>query len=162
MKKKEGNRLQRLFRFLYLKLFRINDTPQRIALGFGLGVFLGILPGTGPIAALCCAFLFRVNRAAALLGSLLTNTWLSIVTFALSVKIGSFIMHLDWQKVYQDWGAFFKDFHWVNLFKLTALEIILPVAVGYFIISLCCGILGYIISLIAVIKIKKTKETKSA
>ncbi len=159
MKKKEGNKLQRFFKFVYLKLFRINDTPQKIALGFGLGVFLGILPGTGPIAALCCAFLFRLNRAAAFLGSLLTNTWLSIVTFALSVKIGAFVMNLEWQKVYQDWGAFLKDFHWVNLFKLGVLEIALPVLLGYFIISLCAGILGYIISLIAVIQIRKSKES---
>jgi uncharacterized protein (DUF2062 family) len=42
MRKKEGNRLQRFFKFLYLKLFRINDSPQRIALGFGAGAFMGI------------------------------------------------------------------------------------------------------------------------
>lgn len=160
MKKKEGNKLQRFFKYIYLKLFRINDTPQKIALGFGLGVFLGILPGTGPIAALCCAFIFRLNRAAAFLGSLLTNTWLSIVTFALSVKIGAFVMNLEWQKVYQDWGVFLKDFHWANLFKLGVLEIALPVLAGYLIISLCAGILGYIISWIAVIQIRKAKDKR--
>jgi uncharacterized protein (DUF2062 family) len=160
MRKKEGNKLQRFLKFIYLKLFRINDAPHRIALGFGLGVFLGILPGTGPIAALCCAFLFRLNRAAALLGSLLTNTWLSIVTFVFSVKIGSFVMRLDWQKVYQGWAAFFKDFHWANLFKLGVLEIALPVLLGYFIISLCAGILGYIISLIVVIRIRKARDQR--
>ena len=160
MRKKEGNKLQRFFKFVYLKLFRINDTPRKIALGFGLGVFLGILPGTGPLAALCCAFLFRINRAAAFLGSLLTNTWLSIVTFVLSVKVGAFVMNLDWQKVYQGWIALLKDFHWGNLFKLGTLEIALPVLVGYFIISLCAGILGYIISLIVVIQIRKAKDKR--
>ncbi|MCX5705099.1 MAG: DUF2062 domain-containing protein [Candidatus Omnitrophica bacterium] len=160
MRKKEGNKLQRFFKLIYLKLFRINDTPQKIALGFGLGVFLGILPGTGPIAALCCAFLFRLNRAAAFLGSLLTNTWLSIVTFVLSVKVGSFMMNMEWHKVYQGWLAILKDFHWANLFKLSVLEIAFPVLLGYFIISLCAGILGYIISLIAVIQVRKSKEKK--
>ena len=67
------------------------------------------------------------------------------------------MMNLEWQKVYQGWTAFLKDFHWANLFKLGVLEIVLPVLLGYFIISLCAGILGYIISLIAVIQIRKSK-----
>lgn len=56
MKKK--NRILRLLKLIYIKLFRINDTPQKIAQGFGLGVFLGILPGTGPIAAAVSGFSF--------------------------------------------------------------------------------------------------------
>jgi uncharacterized protein (DUF2062 family) len=158
MRKKEGNRLQRFFKFVYLKLFRINDTPQKIALGFGLGVFLGILPGTGPIAALCCALLFRLNRIAALLGSLLTNTWISFVSFIPAVKIGSSVLSLDWQKVYQDWSAFLKDFRWANLFKLGALEIALPVLMGFLIISLILGLLAYVVAWVVALKIKKIKQ----
>ena len=70
--------LKRLTRFVYAKLFAINDTPQKVAIGVGIGVFLGVFPGLGPLAALFMAFLFRVNRAGALLGSALTNTWISI------------------------------------------------------------------------------------
>ena len=33
------NKVARFFKALYLKLFRINDTPQKIAIGFGVGVF---------------------------------------------------------------------------------------------------------------------------
>jgi len=157
-KQKEGNKISRFFKFIYLKLFRINDTPQRIAIGFGLGVFLGILPGTGPVASLCLALLFRLNRMAALLGSLLTNTWISFATFIPAVKIGSNVLSLDWQKVYQDWSMFLKDFHWVNLFKLGALEIALPVLVGFLIISLISGSLAYIAALVVAMKIKKIKQ----
>ncbi len=117
------------FRLLYIKLFKINDSPQRIALGLGLGVFAGIIPGTGPVAALFLAFIFRVNRASALLGSLLTNTWLSFVTFILAIKVGSAIMHLDWQVVRQGW-------------------ILFPVILGYFIVSFSLGILVYLVTLI--------------
>ena len=131
MRKRENNinRVSQFFKLLYIKLFKINDSPQRIALGFGLGVFLGIIPGTGPLAALFLALLFRVNRASALLGSLLTNTWLSIVTFLLAIKVGSAIMHLDWQVVRQGW-------------------MLLPVILGYFIVSFSLGILVYLVTLI--------------
>ncbi len=160
MKKKVGNRLQRFFKLIYLKLFRINDAPQKIALGFGLGVFLGILPGTGPIAALTLAFICRLNRAAALLGSLLTNTWISVVAFLFSIKTGSFIMGREWQKAYEDWNLFLKDFHWNNLLKSATLEILVPVLVGYFIISVILGIVAYVVSLLVVVRIKGIKKEK--
>ena len=152
MSKFNPKTIKAFFYNLYQKIVVINDTPQRIALGAGLGVFTGILPGTGPIAALFLAMLFRVNRAAALLGSLLTNTWLSLVTFFLSIKIGSAIFRTDWRDAYYNWVLFFKDFHWVRLFELSIFKIILPVMLGYFIVAFCLGLLVYLITLIALKK----------
>lgn len=145
-------------KLLYLKLVKINDTPQKISLGFGLGVFLGIFPGTGPIAALFLALIFRVNRASALIGSLLTNTWLSFVTFLAALKIGSLILHVDWREVHQGSVNFLKNFSWLNLFKLSALKIMLPLILGYILIGFCLGILAYLISLILILNLKHKKS----
>lgn len=153
--KKKNNNLLRFLKLIYLKLFRIHDTPQRIALGIGIGVFLGIIPGTGPIAAIFMAFILRLNRAAALLGSLLTNTWISILTFFLSIKIGSSIMKLDWRKAYSNWVELLKDFKIITLFKLATLKIILPVIIGYLIVGLCLGLAAYLITLFITIRIKR-------
>ena len=146
--KKKSSSIVSLFKLIYLKLFRIDDTPQRIALGLGIGVLLGILPGSGPIAALFLAWVLRVNQASALLGSLFTNTWLSIVTFILSIKVGSIITKLNWQDVQRDWMLFLKNFHWLNLCKLSVLKIILPVMIGYFIVAFCIGLMVYLITII--------------
>jgi len=146
--------IRKSFCLLYQKLFNINDTPQRIALGAGLGVFTGIIPGTGPIAALFLAFLLRVNRASALLGSLMTNTWLSLVTFFLSIKVGSAILRINWQDAYNNWTLFFKDFRWIRLFKLSIFKIILPVILGYLIVAFFLGFLVYLTTLIALNKFK--------
>lgn len=140
---------------IYIKLFRINDSPHKIALGFGIGVFLGVFPGTGPIASLCAALLLRLNRASSLLGSLLVNTWTNIITFLLAVKIGSVIMGQNWQEVYNQTGAILKNFSLSNLFKLSFIDIILPVLIGYFIIGICAGVISYIIILI-ILRMKKT------
>ncbi len=142
------NKISRFFNLLYRKLVKINDTPQRIALGLGLGVTLGIIPGTGPLAALFLAFILKVNRASALLGSLLTNTWLSFVTFALAIKSGSLVLGLTLEEVYQDWNSFLIDFHWVELFKVSILKLILPVLRGYIIVGFCLGFAVYLITLI--------------
>lgn len=160
MKKKIKNSLLRFFKFIYLKIFRINDNPQRISLGLGLGAALGILPGTGPIAALFLAFVFRVNRASALLGALLTNTWLSIVTFILSIKLGSAIMKLQWQEVYAQINQLFKNFELANLLNISFLRIVLPLAIGYFAISLSLGIITYLIALPITIKIKNARKNR--
>lgn len=149
------NKIINFFQVIYVKFFKINDTPQRVALGLGLGVFAGIIPGTGPIAALFLAFLFRVNRAAALLGSLLTNTWLSFVTFILAVKVGAAILKVSWQAVFQDWLNLIKEFNWLNLFKASILKTILPVVVGYIAIAFFLGFTVYLITLFIIIKIKQ-------
>lgn len=158
MRKKNIGSFLRFLKLIYIKLFRINDTPQKIAQGFGLGVFLGIVPGTGPIAALFLAFVFRVNRIGALLGSILTNTWLSFLIFPLSIKAGSIIMDLNWQVVYNNWVRFLKEFRFIDLLKLSALRIIVPVAIGYFIIAFCVGLLTYLLMLIMLKQIKKCGE----
>lgn len=143
------------FKFIYAKLFKINDTQQKVAIGFGLGVFAGILPGTGPLAALSLAFIFRANRAAALLGSLITNTWLSFVTFVLAIKAGSIIFNISWEKLQNDWAVATSHWHWQDLFSVSILEIIMPVMVGYLIISLCLGIISYVAVLIIIKKRKR-------
>jgi len=155
--KPRQNKIIRFFKFIYIKLFRINDTPQRISLGFGIGVFLGIIPLSGPIAALFLAWLFRLNRISALLGSLLTNTWLSIATFLIATKIGSSIMKLDWQDTYNNWKLILKNFHWFYLFKLSFLKIIFPLFIGYFIVAFIIGFMVYLITLMAILTYQKNK-----
>lgn len=125
--------------FLEKKLFKINDTPQRVAIGFGLGVFTGIFPGAGPLAALFLAFVFRANRASALIGSLLTNTWLSVVTFLLAIKTGSAIFKVDWQTVRAGFSSSIGNWQW---------QVFLPVISGYIIIALALGIIAYAAALL--------------
>lgn len=151
------DKIKRFFRLIYLKLFRINGTPQRIALGAGLGVFSGIMPGSGPIAAVALAFLFRANRAAALLGSLLTNTWLSFVIFIPAIKTGSFIFGVDWQAIDKQWLVIFTKFNWQQFISLSFLKVFLPVITGYLAIGLLLGFSGYLIALLI---IKNTRKHK--
>ena len=148
------NKISAFLNNLYQKLFKINDTPQRIALGLGLGSALGMLPGTGPLAALFLAVVFKVNRASALLGSLATNTWLSLVTFLLALRVGSAIFGVNWETLKNGVKILFSDFHWSYLFKASFFEIIMPLLVGYFLIALVFGLLVYLVSWLVIKKIR--------
>lgn len=152
---------RKVFRFLFSKLVLINDTPQRISLGFALGVCSGIIPGTGPLAALTLAVVFKVNRFAALIGSVATNTWLSIVTLIPAIKLGSAILHLKWTKVYSGWLEFFTDFQWQNLLKLSVYKIILPVLLGYVTISLFIAVIVYLFTICILINKKHGIKNRS-
>jgi uncharacterized protein (DUF2062 family) len=140
--------ISKIGRFIFAKFFKINDSPQKIALGMGLGVFAGLMPGTGPAAALFLAFIFKANRAAALLGGLFTNTWLSIITFILAIKIGSAILIMNWQVVQEKAHNLIKDFSWSGFFKLSFSDVLLPLVIGYLVIGLVLGALAYGLTLL--------------
>lgn len=139
------------------RVFRINDSPQKIALGLGVGVFLGVLPGTGPIAAVISASILRINKASALIGSLMVNTWINIVTFVFAIKIGSAIIGANWQQIYNESLPVLNDFRYSSLFKLPVLKLILPILMGYFIIAFFMAVFAYILTLIILNYNKKFK-----
>lgn len=149
------DKLTAFFKLLYEKLFKINDTPQKVALGMGIGVFSGILPGTGPIAALFLSVLFRVNKASALIGCLATNAWISFVTFVFAIKIGSLVTGANWQDLKAAWFNIIRNFHWQELFKASILKILIPVALGYIAIGLIAGFISYLITLLILVRMKK-------
>ncbi|MDD5614339.1 MAG: DUF2062 domain-containing protein [Candidatus Omnitrophica bacterium] len=153
-------KIQLIWHLIYNKLFRTNDSPQKIAIGVGLGIFSGIIPGTGPIFSLFLAFIFRVNRAAAVLGSLLTNTWLSFLTFFLAIKIGSAILRLSWQTVYSELKGLTGNFSFIDILRSSTQHILLPLFLGYCIIALFLGIIGYLGSLTIIYSVRSNQQTK--
>jgi uncharacterized protein (DUF2062 family) len=144
-----------MHRALWEKIFRIDDTPQKIALGFGLGVTLGIFPGTGALASLFLAWVFRLNRLSALLGSLLVNTWLSVVSFLLALKAGAFLLGLSWQELFRQCQALVKNFSWQELFSLACLRLLWPVILGYLSIGALAGFAAYLFLLGGLILFKR-------
>ncbi|MFQ5736869.1 MAG: DUF2062 domain-containing protein [Thermodesulfobacteriota bacterium] len=84
-------------KLIYLRMMRIDDPPERIARGAAIGVCMGILPtfGAGIVLAFLLAFVFRANKAAAVLGSFIMNPLTSPFFWTLSIVLGSFITGQD-------------------------------------------------------------------
>lgn len=133
---------------LYTKLVAMDDSPHRIALGLGVGVWVGILPGTGPAVALGLAFLLPMNKAAALLGSILTNTWLTLVTFFLALKIGAALLGLSWADIESQAQSLIKNFSWQTFFDASLVNILKPLGLGYIVVGFICGLCAYILAFI--------------
>ena len=67
----------RRLRHLAQLVLQVEDSPQRVALAFSLGVFIAFFPllGTHTAVALILAFAFRLNRVAVLAGAWTNNPW---------------------------------------------------------------------------------------
>ena len=94
-------KVHRRVRLVKLKLLRINDPPERIARGAALGVVCGVLPtfGFGGVIAFGLAFLFKANKAAAILGSLIMNPITTPFFWTFSIMLGSLILGVEYSAV---------------------------------------------------------------
>lgn len=149
-----------MFEFLknvFKQIFAIDDTPQKISLGFGLGVFFGVMPGMGPIISVLFSVIFRLNRASALAGSLMTNAWLSIPVFFAAVAVGDIITGVSYKDMVSAWTELNKNFTWDNLLTLSVYKIAIPVIIGYLIVSIFLAVSAYFIVLAALNYAKRYK-----
>lgn len=125
------------------ELAGIKDSTHAIAGGVGLGLFLGVFPGTGALAALAMAWLLRVNKAAALAGALLVNTWINFVAFPLALIFGSFITGTDPGFLTEAWVNLFKAFSFEKLLDVAVLKTLLALGGGFVVIGMVLGLAGY-------------------
>jgi hypothetical protein len=75
-------------------LLHIQDTPQRTAAAFALGVFFGFSPflGLHTVMAVALAFLLNLNRVAVLLGVYSNLPWIIGAYYASATMLGAALL----------------------------------------------------------------------
>ena len=78
---------------LIKKLLHIEDTPERTALAFAIGIFLGFSPFLiiHTFVGLAIAFLFRLNRVAILLGVWSNTPWWIVPYCTIATWVGMWV-----------------------------------------------------------------------
>jgi len=78
---------------LIKKLLHIEDTPERTALAYSIGTFLGFSPflGAHTLIALAIAFLFNMNRIAILLGAWSNTPWWIVPYYMFATWVGMWV-----------------------------------------------------------------------
>ena len=125
------------------------ETSLGVIFSFMLGIaflFIGLMPGTKSAAL------------DLLWGSILTNTWLSVPVFMLSLWTGASVTGANYQDLNRDWLLFIKDFRWNALLDLGLYKVIIPILTGYALISLAIGAIAYVLALIIVGYVKSKKR----
>ncbi|MBI5091382.1 MAG: DUF2062 domain-containing protein [Candidatus Hydrogenedentes bacterium] len=95
--------MRRSLRYYYLKLIRQRGTPEKIALGVAIGVFVGVVTPPFPflhmLGAFAIAWLLRCSRTAAILGIWVSNPLTIPIFLALQMSIGRRVLGLPRTKM---------------------------------------------------------------
>jgi uncharacterized protein (DUF2062 family) len=93
------------FKDLLKKLLHIEDTPERTALAFSIGIFLGFSPflGLHTLTGLAIAFLFKLNRVAILLGVWSNTPWWIVPYYTIATWLGMRVIRfrIDWATLHE-------------------------------------------------------------
>jgi uncharacterized protein len=85
-------------------LLHIDDTPERTAAAYALGVFFGFSPflGLHTILGLAAAFLLKLNRVAVVLGIYSNVPWIIGAYYAFTTWVGALLLHGEVPADFQD------------------------------------------------------------
>ncbi len=133
---------------LFLKFFFIDDTPQKVAGGAALGIFLGIIPGEGITASIILSSVFRLNRLAAIGGVLATNMWTTFFILPSATFVGAFLFNKNSQELIQDFDQNYDLIGYKFLLsKAVFFDLALPLMVGFLLTAGTIALLAYCILL---------------
>ncbi|MBI2848663.1 MAG: DUF2062 domain-containing protein [Chloroflexi bacterium] len=133
---------------------RLNDTPERIARGVAVGVFLGVFPtfGLGAIPAVVGSRFLGYNMVAALAGIVLANPLTSPIFITASAVLGSLITGQDWQELM----AQIEDRQIISALSAASLTYL----VGNLILSTALSLPTYLLAKRAVLNVRQRNRKK--
>jgi uncharacterized protein (DUF2062 family) len=135
-------RLKRAFE----AVLHLKDSPHRIALAFGLGVFIAFSPllGIHTGLALGVAFLFRLSRVAILAGAWTNNPWTLAPMYMGGTAVGCALLGVSAESLEAvDWslkGRAFYEALWEGLRPL-----VLPFVIGNTVLGVVAGVFAYLL-----------------
>ena len=162
MPRKSRPILERIARFIKLRLLHIQDSPQRIATGVAIGFFAAFSPllGFHILLALVLSFMLRANKLAAVVSVWLNNPITAVPMFYLGYVLGGAITGFFGgsqveQPQFSQFMAQFKEATDLNVFTSEfwheilefCFRVGLELWIGCTILGIVSAICGYFITL---------------
>ena len=160
IKRKKKDNLRNAVRKVYERFVKIRGQPREIALGFALGIFIGMTPTMGiqmPIAVFFAAML-KWSKISAALGVCITNPFTSPFIYGFTYIVGAKLLGLKATLNLPE------DLTWsiVKEILKNAPAIFAALTVGGIIIGLPLAILSYYLSYAAVNRYQQSIQVKLA
>jgi len=134
----------KIFQMPYKRFLKIRGEPREIALGFALGLFVGITPtmGVQTIIAVFFAALFKWTKISAAIGVWISNPLTAPVIYSITYLFGAGIMGLKNSFRLSDLQGITAV---VEIFK-KAPEIFVALTIGGIVLGFPIAVLGYYLS----------------
>lgn len=136
----------RRFKDKFRELIQHNEPPHRLALAFAIGVFVAFTPTLGlhfP-TTLLVAWVFRLNKLMAILGTALNNPWTFVPICGSSLWVGLRIWPLSPDVPAVDWSSISMS----NLMPLKTY--VMPFVLGSTMLGVLFASIGYLVTLRAI------------
>ncbi|MDX2270992.1 MAG: DUF2062 domain-containing protein [Cyanobacteriota bacterium] len=147
----------RWLRYYYLRLIRLQSTPEAIGRGLAVGVFAGSFPifGLQTLVAILLAMMVRGNKLVAAAGTWISNPLTYVPFFVFNYQVGQWILgshrHTDlkavassWQH-WQDWGG----------------EMVITMFLGCAVVGLILGVISYFVGVRLVQNYRQRRLSRS-
>lgn len=163
-KQQTGNgiksKLYQVLKRTYKRLIKIRGHPREIALGFAMGVFIGMSPTLGfqMAIAVCFAALLKWNKVSAGLGVWISNPVTAPFIYSITYLVGAKVLGIS--KMNDVFGNLDSTtiYRWVS----NAPEIVWALVVGGVITGLPLAVIAYYFSYSAVEKYQEDIKKKLA
>lgn len=138
MKHQPSAREHRSFRALLRQVLHLQESPQRTALAFALGVFIAFSPAYGLHTAMVvlCTWLFGLNFLALFTGALINNPWTIIPILGATYWTGALLLG----------RTDVPNFDWQDLSFSGIYQQVLPYATPFILGGLVLSVLGALLS----------------
>ena len=144
------------FRSLLKQVLHLQESPQRTALAFAIGVFIGFSPAYGlhTVMVFFCAWALRLNFLALMTGAFLNNPWTVVPILGATYWVGALLLgrsdspSFDWQDV--SFGAIYEQ----------VMPYAMPFFLGGFALSLLGAALAYPLTYYFVTKYRQSHPLK--
>jgi uncharacterized protein len=142
-------------RSLLKQVLHLQESPQRTALAFAIGVFIGFSPAYGlhTIMVIICSWALRLNLLALMAGAYLNNPWTIVPILGATYWVGALLLGRSTS----------PDFDWHDVSFGTIYEQVMPYAVpfflGGFVLSLLGALLAYPLAYYFVAKYRQLHPT---
>ena len=130
--------IKRICRYFYYRFIRLQASPETLARGVALGLFISTTPtfGIQTVIALFLAALFRVSKLAAVLAVQFTNAITAPFIYAGTYYLGAYLLGQPSQE------NPFNDFSLTSLFELGP-AVFAALGVGGLLAGIVIGTMGY-------------------
>jgi uncharacterized protein (DUF2062 family) len=141
--------MRRKMRSFLRRLLALDDTPERIAGAFALGVFLAFSPllGLHAFLGIALSFLFGLNRLAVLMGLIINNPWTLVPIYAAGTYLGGLLVGFPSGHRLSgfEWQAPWSSGFWLQI--AGQWPVLKPLIIGSFILSVFASVLSYFVAL---------------
>ena len=122
------------FRSLLKQVLHLRESPQRTALAFAIGVFIGFSPAYGlhTVMVIICAWALGLNFLALMAGAFLNNPWTVVPILGATYWVGALLLGRSDS----------PSFDWHDVSFIAIYEQVMPYAMPFFLGGLVLSVLG--------------------